>query len=229
MYLKKHIYAKLTQFFLLFSSSLWAIREWPCGRACKDPGPLSNLSAEHMCNKLCILFGFVIFLFWFVRLFLVAIEQFFKCIYMYVFSMVLRKGQKLSWKFYNHSCSCRWPFSALYNFCIWPLSTLYWSDPFGYRVLLDYLYINKVLYVPLNFSLIWRHHHCPWRAAKFRPMLGAKGVWAGRDLYHATLPVTLDLGFYQSHPKDCPILIVASCYTWRDVEDHYCNLYPHKI
>jgi hypothetical protein len=51
-------------------------------------------------------------------------------------------------------------------------------------------------YVPLkNFSLIWRRHHCRWRAAKFRPMLGAQGLWAGRDLYHATPSVTQGLGF----------------------------------
>jgi hypothetical protein len=44
-------------------------------------------------------------------------------------------------------------------------------------------------YVPLKiFSLIWRCHHCRWRAAKFRPtcMLGAQGVWAERDLYRTT-------------------------------------------
>jgi hypothetical protein len=51
-------------------------------------------------------------------------------------------------------------------------------------------------YVPLkNISLIWRRHHCQWRAAKFRPMLGAHGLWAGRDLYRATRAVTRDLGF----------------------------------
>jgi hypothetical protein len=51
-------------------------------------------------------------------------------------------------------------------------------------------------YVPLkNFSLIWRRHQCRWRAAKFRPMLGAQGLWAGRDLYRATLTVTRDPGF----------------------------------
>jgi hypothetical protein len=31
-------------------------------------------------------------------------------------------------------------------------------------------------------SLIWRRHHYRWRAAKFRPMLGTQGVWAGKDL-----------------------------------------------
>jgi hypothetical protein len=51
-------------------------------------------------------------------------------------------------------------------------------------------------YVPLkNISLQWRRHHCRWRAAKFRPMLGAQGFWAGRDLYRSTPPVIRDLGF----------------------------------
>jgi hypothetical protein len=31
---------------------------------------------------------------------------------------------------------------------------------------------------------------------KFRPMLGAQGLWAGRDRYHATPAVTLGLGFF---------------------------------
>jgi hypothetical protein len=58
--------------------------------------------------------------------------------------------------------------------------------------LIDYLRF----YVPLkNISLIWRRHHYRWRAAKFRPMLGAQGLWAGRDLYHATPAVTRDLSF----------------------------------
>jgi hypothetical protein len=58
--------------------------------------------------------------------------------------------------------------------------------------LIDYLRF----YVPLKkFSLIWRRHHCRWRAAQFRPMLGTQGLWAGRDLYRATPAVTQDLGF----------------------------------
>jgi hypothetical protein len=61
-----------------------------------------------------------------------------------------------------------------------------------YIWLIDYLRF----YVPLkNFSLIWGRHHCRWRAAKFRPMLGAQGLWAGRDLYRATPATTRDLGF----------------------------------
>jgi hypothetical protein len=58
--------------------------------------------------------------------------------------------------------------------------------------LIDYLRF----YVPLkNFSLIWRRHYSPWRAAQFKPMLGAQGLWAGRDLYRDTSAVTRDLGF----------------------------------
>ena len=38
-------------------------------------------------------------------------------------------------------------------------------------------------------------HQCWWRAAKFRPMLGTQGLWAGRDLHRATPAVTRDLGF----------------------------------
>jgi hypothetical protein len=65
---------------------------------------------------------------------------------------------------------------------LWPL--INWS--------IDYL----LFYVLLkNISLIWRRHHCRWRAAKFRPMLGAHGLWAGRDLYRATPTVTRGLGF----------------------------------
>jgi hypothetical protein len=35
----------------------------------------------------------------------------------------------------------------------------------------------------------------PKKACKFRPMLGAQGLWAERDLYLATPTVTRDLGF----------------------------------
>jgi hypothetical protein len=59
-------------------------------------------------------------------------------------------------------------------------------------IFIDY----SLFYVPLkNISHIWRRHHCRWRAAKFRPMLGAQGLWVGRDLYRTTPTVTRDLGF----------------------------------
>jgi hypothetical protein len=75
---------------------------------------------------------------------------------------------------------------------VWPVS----------RGLIDYL----LLYVPLkNCSLIWRRHHCRWRAAKFRPMLSAQGLWAGRDLYRATPSVTRDLSFSGLIRRTAPI------------------------
>jgi hypothetical protein len=59
-------------------------------------------------------------------------------------------------------------------------------------VVSDYI----VFYVPLkNISLIWRRHHCRWRAAKLRPIVSAQGPWVRRGLYRATPTVTRDLDF----------------------------------
>jgi hypothetical protein len=91
--------------------------------------------------------------------------------------------------------------------------------------LIDYL----VFCVPLkNISLIWRRHHCRWREAKFRPMLGAQGLWAGRDLYRATHAVR-DTGpqFFRSHPKDRPN---QSPFTTRmGMRRIYSNPDPHRV
>jgi hypothetical protein len=78
-----------------------------------------------------------------------------------------------------------------------PIQTLLTTHDGIWRIyLIDYLRV----YVPLkNFSLIWRRHHCQWRAAKFRPMLGAQGLWTGRGLYRDT-----GLQFFRFHPKDNP-------------------------
>ena len=60
-------------------------------------------------------------------------------------------------------------------------------------LLIDYL----LFYVRLkNVSLIWRHQHCRWKTAKFRPMVSTQGLWAGMDLYHATPAVIRGLGFF---------------------------------
>jgi hypothetical protein len=84
--------------------------------------------------------------------------------------------------------------------------------------MIDWLVDYLRFYVPLkNISLLWRRHHCRWRAAKFRPMLGAQGLWAGRDLYHATPAVTLDLGFSGLIRRTTHL--VTPYDTWRDVED----------
>jgi hypothetical protein len=63
------------------------------------------------------------------------------------------------------------------------------------NLFIDWLIIHGFTSRSRIFSLIWRRHHCRWKAAKFRPKLGAQGLWAGRDLYRATPAVTRDLGF----------------------------------
>jgi hypothetical protein len=97
--------------------------------------------------------------------------------------MFLKNYVKISWPVKIKKSS--------YMFCIskWKLLMYAWKT-------LDWLIDCLRFYVPLkNFSLIWRRQHCRWRAAKFRPVLGAQGLWAGRDLYRATPAVTRDLGF----------------------------------
>ena len=73
---------------------------------------------------------------------------------------------------------------------------LNWSHAgYNHAYEIDRLLFNIVLRPTENISLIWRHHLCRWRAAKFRPILGTRGLWAGRDLCRATPAVTWDLGF----------------------------------
>jgi hypothetical protein len=57
-----------------------------------------------------------------------------------------------------------------------PPSSAWCVYPILFVKVIDYL----LFYIPLkNFSLIWRYHHCLWRAAKFTPMLSARGLRAG--------------------------------------------------
>jgi hypothetical protein len=90
-------------------------------------------------------------------------------------------------------------------FWIFSQEALFFS--FGLNLhMIDYIRF----YVSLkNFSPIWRHQHCRWRAAKFRPILGAQGLWARRDLYRATPTVTPR--FFRSHPKDRLQLVAWGC------------------
>jgi hypothetical protein len=72
------------------------------------------------------------------------------------------------------------------------------QDPINYPYVIMQVRLNDYLrfYVSLeNISLICKRHHWQWRAAKFRPMLGAQGLWSGRDLYRATPGMTHDLSF----------------------------------
>jgi hypothetical protein len=95
--------------------------------------------------------------------------------------------------------SRKYPFVLLLSICF-QLSNfqLIWcgfrnsTDHQNFDWLIEYL---RFYVPPKNISPIWRRHHYWWRAAKFRPMLGAQGLWAGRDPYHTTPAVTWDLGF----------------------------------
>jgi hypothetical protein len=45
------------------------------------------------------------------------------------------------------------------------------------RLIIIYSFTSRQNFFPLIFfSLIWRHHYCWWRAAKFRCMLVAQGL-----------------------------------------------------
>jgi hypothetical protein len=90
----------------------------------------------------------------------------------------------------------------------------------------DWLFIVLLFYVPLkNISLTRRRHHYRWRAVKFRPMLGAQGLWARRDLYRATRTSVFSV------ISEGPPHSVASCNTQGGVEDLFSpgsSLVPYQ-
>jgi hypothetical protein len=68
-----------------------------------------------------------------------------------------------------------------------------WYQP---NRLIDWLIDWSLFFVSLvNLSFTCRSQYWWWRAVKFRPMLGAHGLGAGKDLYRATPAVTQGLGF----------------------------------
>jgi hypothetical protein len=75
------------------------------------------------------------------------------------------------------------------------------------------------------FLLIWRSHHYRWRAAKYRSMLGAQGLWAGRDLYRAIPAVTRDLGFSDLIRRTAPFSQLLKDY--KDMWRIYSNPDPY--
>jgi hypothetical protein len=82
-----------------------------------------------------------------------------------------------------------------------------------------------LIYVTLkNFSLIWRIHHCWWRAAKFRPMLGAQGIWAGGSLSCHTC-CSMGSWFFLSHLKES--LIQSPLTTRMGMQRTYSKPDPH--
>jgi hypothetical protein len=94
-----------------------------------------------------------------------------------------------------------------------------------YRALAKEQLVGYLLFcVPLkHFSLIWRRYHYRWRAAKFRPMLGAQGLWAGRDLYRATPAATRDLVF-SGLIRRTPHLVAS----WLTTHDGMWRIYSYQ-
>ena len=76
-----------------------------------------------------------------------------------------------------------------------------WFDRNDWMIVYCITSLSKIL--P---SWIWRWRHCRGRAAKFTPLLGAYGLWAGRDLYRAIPTMTQDIGFYGPISKGPPML-----------------------
>jgi hypothetical protein len=64
------------------------------------------------------------------------------------------------------------------------------------NVKVQWLFVCLFISTRAIFQLSGGCHHCRWRGCKFRPLLGAQGLWGGRDLYHATPTGTRDLGLY---------------------------------
>jgi hypothetical protein len=94
---------------------------------------------------------------------------------------------------------------------------LFCSNLYNHRIFaktkcisLSYSMIMYVFAKSLDWLIIWgftscsRIFHFHRMAAKFRPMLGAQGLWAGRDLYRATDTVTQGLDFSDLIQRNAP-------------------------
>jgi hypothetical protein len=82
----------------------------------------------------------------------------------------------------------------------------------------------------------------PVKDCKLKPMLGAQGLWAGRDLYRATPAVTKDLGFsglirrtapfsrLLRHTRGCGGYILTRILTWSiSVGGLFCSVQSNRI
>ena len=77
-------------------------------------------------------------------------------------------------------------------------TSCYFMKHWWYKVCLFVLFIAAWAI----FQLSGGCHHYRWLGCKFRPMLGAQGLWAGRNLYRANTYCDTGPQFKRSHPKD---------------------------
>jgi hypothetical protein len=66
------------------------------------------------------------------------------------------------------------------------------------------------LFTILRISLIWRRHHCRWRFAKFRPMLGAQNYNLYLNYIDTNCSVTIN-----NFNIDCWILHCSKIVKWK--------------
>jgi hypothetical protein len=105
-------------------------------------------------------------------------------------SIVENRGQQTLQRYYKQGIPTFFKISTSGHLC--EIRVIFTKVALQRFWMIDYL----LFYVPLmNFSLIWRRHHYRRKATKFRPLLSAQGLWAGRDLYRATPAVTQGLSF----------------------------------
>jgi hypothetical protein len=67
---------------------------------------------------------------------------------------------------------------------------------------------------------IWRRHNCRWRAAKFKPMLGAQGLWA-RGIFLVSHLLWRGTSVFPDSPIQSPLS------TRKGMLRTYSNLDPH--
>jgi hypothetical protein len=98
-----------------------------------------------------------------------------------------------------------WIFWLLYSFHNFSHFQLFWPEYHWRDLSSRNAHLVHQNRYRISFYIIWRRHHCWWRASKFRPMLGAEGLWTGRDLYRWHTFCDTGPRFFRSHPKDRPI------------------------
>jgi hypothetical protein len=90
------------------------------------------------------------------------------------------------------------------------------------------LIILKLFYVLLmNISLMWRHQHCWWRAAKFKPMLRRSEPLSREGSLSCHTYWDMHPRFFWSHLKDHPIQSPVT--TRIGMRRIYFNPDPHGV
>jgi hypothetical protein len=99
-------------------------------------------------------------------------------------------------------------------------------------ILVDLVLIDLILFYCFTsrsrifHSWIWRHYHCQWRVAKFRPLFGYLGLWVGRGLYCATPAVTRGLSCFPDLIRRTTRHLISN--DTQEMWRFYSNQEPHR-